>query len=172
MRRTGIRALEVMVLPTAALVGVLLLAPGRAELAVHVYVLVLLAAGLGAVVGAIAGSQDAEEPSGFDAALRRTEDAPERLAELARLEREAALARSSSFDVHYRLRPVLREIASGLLAVRRGVDLDRQPERASALLGAETWELVKPDREPPLDRSGPGIDTPALRRVVESLEAL
>ena len=94
MRRTGIRALEVLVLPTAALVGVLLLAPGRAELAVHVYVLVLLAAGLGAVVGAIAGSQDAEEPSGFDAALRRTEDAPERLAELARLEREAALARS------------------------------------------------------------------------------
>lgn len=172
MKHAVLRALEVVALPTAVLVGVLLIAPGRAELAVHVYVLVLLAAGLGLVVGAIAGSEAEEEPSAFDAALERRHDPPERLADLARLEREAALAQSSAFDLHYRLRPVLREIAGGLLAVRRGVSLDRRPERARELLGAETWELVRPDREPPLDRTAPGIDTPALRRIVDSLEAL
>ena len=172
MRHTAFRTLEVVALPTAVLVAVLLIAPGRAELAVHVYVLVLLAAGLGLVVGAIAESQAEEEPSGFDDALARREDPPERLADLKRLERETALAQSSAFDLHYRLRPVLREVATGLLAVRRGVSLDRQPERARELLGAETWELVRPDREPPVDRAGPGIDTPALRRVVGSLEAL
>ena len=46
------------------------------------------------------------------------------------------------------LRPIVREIAAARLA-RHGVSLDRQPERARALLGAQTWELVRPDREAP-----------------------
>ena len=171
MKRVAIRAAEILVLPTVALVVVLALAPGRAELAVHVYVLVLLAAALASTVGSIA-SEARRGESAFDAALERPEVENERLSELVRLEREVTLAQATQFDLHHRLRPVLREIAGGLLAVRRGVDLDRQPERARAILGEETFELVRGDREAPWDRqtSGPALEE--LRRMVASLEAL
>jgi hypothetical protein len=171
MIRVALRAAEILVLPSAVLIAVLVLAPGRAELAVHVYVLVLLAAALASVVGSIA-SQAHTGGSQFDAALERPDDESGRLAELVRLEREVALAQATEFDLHHRLRPVLREIALGLLAVRRGVDLDRQPARARALLGEETFELVRADREPPWDRQAPGPAIDELRRVVASLEAL
>lgn len=171
MTRIVLRAAEILFLPTAVLVVVLVLAPGRAELAVHVYVLVLLAAALASLVGSIASQAHVGE-SQFDAALDRPGEEHERLPELARLEREVALAQATEFDLHHRLRPVLREIATGLLAVRRGVDLDRRPERARELLGEETFDLVRGDREPPLDRQAAGPALEELRRVVASLEAL
>jgi hypothetical protein len=171
MRRVVLRGAEILALPTAVAAVVIALAPGRTALAVHVYVLVVLAAALASVVGSIAGQAQAGE-SQFDTALDRPEEEHERLPELARLEREVALAQASAFDVHYRLRPVLREIAGGLLAVRRGVDLDRRPERARELLGEETFEVVRGDREPPWDRLAPGLDTAQLERVVVTLEAL
>jgi hypothetical protein len=169
--RRALRVAAAGVLPTAALVATLVLAPGRAELAVHIYVLLLLAAGLAITVAAISAAHGSG-PSAFDTALRRRRPRPERLPELVRLEREAALAQSSAFDLHYRLRPVLRETAAGLLAWRHGVDLDRDPEAAQRLLGPETWNLVRPDRPPPHDRLGRGIDGAALDRVVGSLESL
>ena len=171
MIRVALRAVEIAVLPTAVLIVVLVIAPGRAELAVHVYVLVLLAAALASVVGSIA-SQARTGDSQFDAALHRPAEENERLPELARLEREVALAQASEFDLHHRLRPVLRDVAAGLLFVRRGIDLDRQPERARAVLGEETFELVRADREAPWDRTASGPTLDELRRVVSSLEAL
>jgi hypothetical protein len=171
MIRVVLRAVEIAVLPTAVLIVVLVLAPGRAELAVHVYVLVLLAAALASVVGSIA-SQARIGESQFDSALHRPTEESERLPELVRLEREVELAQASEFDLHHRLRPVLREVAAGLLFVRRGVDLDRQPERAREVLGEETFELVRADRVPPWDRTTPGPALDELRRVVTGLEAL
>ena len=106
--------------PSCVLVVVLALAPGRAALAVHVYVLVLLAAALASMVGSIAAQAHTGD-SPFDAALRRPAEESERLPELTRLEREVGLAQATEFDLHHRLRPVLREIAMGLLFVRRGV---------------------------------------------------
>jgi hypothetical protein len=66
----------------------------------------------------------------------------------------------------------VRRIAGELLAARRGIDLDTEPEAARRLLGDEAWELVRPDREPPQNRYAPGIETAALATVVTSLEAL
>ena len=67
----------------------------------------------------------------------------------ARIDRPALdLAEASAFDLHHALRPIVREIAAARLA-RRGISLDRQPDRAQALLGAQAWELVRPDREAP-----------------------
>jgi len=171
MIRVVLRALEIAALPTAVLIAVLVLAPGRTELAVHVYVLVLLAAALASVVGSIA-SQVRTGESPFDMALHRPTEENERLPELVRLEREVGLAQASEFDLHHRLRPVLREVAAGLLFVRRGIDLDRQPERAREVLGEATFELVRAEREPPWDRTAPGPTLDELRRVVASLEAL
>ncbi|HWQ24111.1 MAG TPA: hypothetical protein VNK94_08410, partial [Gaiellaceae bacterium] len=59
-----------------------------------------------------------------------------------------------------------------LLAARRGVSLDGAPEQARALLGRETWELVRADRPPPADRHAQGIAAMELARAVESLERL
>jgi hypothetical protein len=170
--RVALRAGEALVLPTAGLVVGLVLAPGRAELWAHLYLVAVLAIALAAVVSLLREGQPAAAGSAFEAALRRDERPPERLPELARLEREVTLAASSSFDVHYRLRPIVREIAGGLLAARRGVMLDQEPDRARALLGEDAWALVQPDLEPPRDRYGPGIQAAGLERVLTALEAL
>jgi hypothetical protein len=170
--RVALRVGEAVLLPTAGLIVGLVLAPGRAELWAHLYLIALLAIALATVVSVLRGTQPPAGDSSFDAALRREQRPQERLPELARLEREVTLAASSSFDRHYRLRPIAREIAGGLLAARRGVVLDQEPDRSRALLGEETWSLVRPDLEPPHDRYGPGIQAAELGRVLAALEAL
>lgn len=168
--RTLVRAAEVLTLPVGGLAVGLAVAPARAELWVHLFLVAVVAVALAAAVRLLRGAEPGR--SAFEAALRREPARAERLPELARLEREVTLASSSAFDVHFRLRPLLRELAGGLLAARRGIALDGEPARAQAALGEETWELVRADREPPRDRYGPGIPPDRLRRVVESLEAL
>ena len=75
----------------------------------------------------------------------------------SRLVHDVQQSVASSFHLHMRLRPILREIAAHRLSMRFGVDLDREPERARELIGVEAWELVRPERPPPSDRlaSGP-----------------
>jgi hypothetical protein len=108
----------------------------------------------------------------YERALRRQGRRPERPRELAKLEREVALAAGSSFDVHFRLRPVLREVAAHRLATRRGADLDTGSAEVRDALGEELWELVRPDREPPDDRFGPGLPLARLRVAVDRLERI
>src|SRR5207248_2476877 len=104
---------------------------------------------------------------------RSTGDARQRTpGTLARLEQEVALGIASSFDLHHRLRPRLRALVQELLEARRGVSLEREPEQARDLVGAETWELVRPDRPPPEDRLGRGLPVSALARIVESVERI
>jgi hypothetical protein len=40
------------------------------------------------------------------------------------------------------------------------------------LVGEATWELVRPDREPPELRYAAGIAAPTLHEVVDSLERI
>jgi hypothetical protein len=79
---------------------------------------------------------------------------------------------ASSFHLHTRLRPLLREIAAHRLSMRFGVDLDREHERARELIGSEAWELVRPERPPPSDRLAPGPPASHLSKVVEELERI
>ncbi len=170
MRHTGIRVLQITFFPTAGLAIAVLAAPGRWELAVHVWVLVLLAlagvAFLHALRDTVPRLQSVFDPPG------QTTPTPHRLPELERVEREVTLAAASAYDVHFRLRPTLRDTAATLLAAGRGVSLDLQPERARQLLGEEAWELVRADRKPPADPRGPGLDRARLERVLTSLESL
>lgn len=172
MRRFVVRVVEALSLPTIGLAIVAVLVPGRLALATHVWLLVVSAIALLGVLSALRRAYPIPERSAFEEALDRPVETDERLPELARLEREVTLGTVSSYDFHYRLRPTLRETAAGLLAVRRGIGLDREPDRARAALGDETWQLVRPDRDPPDDRLGGGLQPTAVRRVVESLEAL
>ena len=113
-----------------------------------------------------------ESRSVYEAALRPLRPRPERLRELARLEREVSLGATHSFDLHVRVRPHLRAIAEHRLESRRGLRLDDGSPAVRALLGDELWELVRPDRRPPDDRLSPGLPVPRLRAAVERLEAI
>jgi hypothetical protein len=144
--------------------------PGHWELAIHLWLLVLLALAGAACLHALRNTVP-RLPSVFDTPGQTT-PTPHRLPELERVEREVTLAAASAYDVHFRLRPTLRDTAATLLTARRGVSLDRQPERACELLGEETWELVRADRAPPADPRGPGLDRAPLERVLTSLESL
>jgi hypothetical protein len=170
--RTILRVVEALALPTIALAIVAAVAPGRLSLALQIYGLVVAGMALLALLLALQRAYPPLDRSLVDEALERPEREEERLTELARLEREVTLGVASTYDLHFRLRPTLRETASSLLLVRRGVDLDREPARARAVLGDETWELVRPDREPPADRLARGLDPEVLVSTVESLEAI
>ena len=136
------------------------------------YVLVLAAFGLTHLLVALHASRPPARPSPVDLALEPSQERPAQVEEIQRIQRELQIAQTTSFDLHFRLRPTLRRIASELLQSRRGIQLDGDPAAARRVLGDETWELVRDDRPPPEDRFGPGIDRAALHRVVDSLEAL
>lgn len=170
--RRALRLVRLPALLTAAAVVVAVALPGRTELVLRVYVLALAAVLLARLWVLLRAELPPRRASAFDRALRRPARRPERLPELEKIEREVALGTATAFDLHYRLRPSLRRIAGELLAARRGIDLDGDPEAARRALGDEAWELVRPDREPPRERFGRGIEPAALGTVVSSLEAL
>jgi hypothetical protein len=161
-----------MVLATIAYAVARVGEPGRRALWLDIYLLVL---GAIAVFAAVLITREAfplDRGSALAAALKREPRAPLRPHELERLEREVTLGTSSAFDLHYRLRPILREVAEQRVADRHGLRLDRGGGEVEAALGEELWELVRPDRKPPERRWAGGIDEEAVRRAVERLEAL
>ncbi len=164
------RAVRLLVLPATAFAFVLAFVPGRATLAIRIFALVLCGVGLVLMVAALRRAfprATALRPQ--ERRARQSRSVPETL---ARMEARTALAVAGAFDLHFRLRPRLRGLATELLASRRGVALEAQPERARKALGDETWELVREDRPPPDDRLARGIPIRDLARVVESLENL
>jgi hypothetical protein len=173
VRTRAVNTLALVLLATVGVLSALALAPADRTLAVRAYVLALGALGLVLLVGATARAvRGPAHPSPFELSLRtrrRSERPPHDLAFIAL---QSLFATENAFDVHYRLRPLLREIAASRLGVRRGIDLDANPGAARAALGDEAWELVRPDREPPEDHFARGLSLPQLERVVESLEAI
>jgi hypothetical protein len=149
---------------------VLLVLPGRASVIGHVWLVLVLAIALGVAIGALLDAVP-RRASAFDAAFTPGPRDRARPASLARLEREVALAGGTAFDVHYRLRPTLQRLAAGLL-LRKGIDLERNPERAETVVGPDVWELVRPDRKAPEDRTAPGLRPEAVERAVDALERL
>ena len=114
------------VLAVSAWAGiVLVLVPGRGSVVGHVWLVLVLAIALGAALGALHRTVP-RRVSAFDTAFAAVRRPRARPASLDRVEREVALATGTAFDVHYRLRPTLRSIASGLL-LRRGVDIYCHP---------------------------------------------
>ena len=75
-------------------------------------------------------------------------------------------------DMHVGLRPVMRDIAVDRLHTCRGVDLDRSPEAARALLGDLLYDIVRPDRRPTQDRGSSGVSPNVIDSMVTALEEL
>jgi hypothetical protein len=145
-------------------------APGAAGLVAHVWLVVVLSLALGYALGRLRRAVP-RRASAFDAAFASSDPPHARPASLARVEREVTLATGTAFDVHFRLRPLLAPLAAGIL-LRRGVDPARRPDEARALLGPDLWELLRPDRPAPDDRTAAGISLVAVERMVDDLERL
>jgi hypothetical protein len=108
----------------------------------------------------------------FEAALlKRPAEAPPPV-ELLRMERELDLGIANAAHAQRRLLPLLRAAAAARLGSSHGIELDRSPATARALLGEETWELLRPDRPEPADRHGPGPSPRRIAAAIERLEAL
>ena len=153
------------------MLAVLAFLPGRTELVIRVYALVLCGAALAVMVAALRRAYPPATPL-RPRQTRRGQTSRDAPAMLTRLEQEVALGAAGSFDLHHHLRPRLRTIAAELLAARRRTSLDGEPREARALLGEEAWELVQKDRPRPEDRLARGAGLDVLDRVVASLERL
>ena len=81
-------------------------------------------------------------------------------------------SRYSRRDFDMRMRKRLLEIASVRLEDHYGIDLDRQPDEARALLGEVAWATLEPWRPVSEDRSAPGVSLAALEETVTALERL
>jgi hypothetical protein len=146
-------------------------APGRRELELDLYVLSLGGMALLAAVSWLRKLAPAGGRSELEHALEHEEAEPLKIPELDRLEREVYVGAARAFELHYRLRPVLREIAEARLE-RRGLRIDSPAEGVRELLGEDLWELTRPDRKPPRNRQAPGPGLPYLEETVTRLEAL
>jgi hypothetical protein len=169
VKRDVLAAARFFVLPTIALVGIAVFAPGQLVLAARIYALVAGGAAITVFLLALRRAYP-RETSPHGSASGPSRDA--RPASLARIEHETTLAAVSAFDLHYRLAPRLRAIAEGLLASRRHASLVSSSESARGILGEDVWALVRPDRPAPEDRLAGGMTPEELRRVVDALEAI
>jgi hypothetical protein len=146
--------------------------PGDRSLVVDAYLLFLGGLALVLLVVATARALPRAGRSRLEQALARPPAKPARPAALLTLERRVLLATETSFEVHYRLRPTLREIAAHRLSAHRGIDLDHDTAAAQTVLGPDAWELVRPDRPAPHDRLGKGKPFAELRAAVDALERI
>ncbi|MEU8952986.1 hypothetical protein AB0C93_01640 [Streptomyces sp. NPDC048518] len=73
-------------------------------------------------------------------------------------------------EVHFAsvMRPQLQRLFAARLAERHGVAMYRNPQRASALVGAELWPWIDPEAAAPR----PTLSEPVLRSLLDRLEAL
>jgi hypothetical protein len=168
---SGWTALVVLGLVVFAAVSFTL--PGRRHIALDVFILFLGALGLAAGVRATRGaSPDVHKPLLADELADPLDVLPERPAELERLEREVYLSLGSSFYLHHRLRPMLREVAANRLLLRHGLDLDKRPEDSKVVLGDTAWSWLRADRPEPRDRWAPGPPLAELTAVIDALERI
>jgi hypothetical protein len=103
---------------------------------------------------------------------RASHPAPPRPQQLVELESLVSMSASRAVVAHARLRPLLVEIVSRRLAARGGALVRMTDRDGVALLGEPLWEIVRPARPFPEDRSGPGIILPELEAMLVALEQL
>jgi hypothetical protein len=169
VRLAGRLAAPVLV-ATVALIVLLAIPPLSISRALGIWVVIVAALALLLLVRH--SRPDVPRTPLFEAALRGRQAPASEPAELLRVERELELGIASAGSAHHRLLPLLRAAAAARLASRHGVELDRRPDAARALLGEEAWELLRPDRPEPVDRFGRGVPRATVAALIEKVESL
>ena len=85
---------------------------------------------------------------------------------------QARAAGSSADAMHRFFRPALTELTAARLARRYGIELQRQPGEAQALVTPDLWELVRPNRPAPHETHGRGLSMRRLRALVGEVERI
>jgi hypothetical protein len=156
---------------TVALVFVLIFAGISSGTVLLVYVLFAAAVLLAFLVNRLRATLPAADD--FKALLRRAGHAEARPDPFEIYRIGLSIASGTQWSIHVRLRPLAQRIASARLSYRHGIDLEREPQRAEAMLqGTRTWELIRPDRQPPEDDAARGWREPELKKLLEELEDL
>jgi len=145
--------------------------PGRSGRALDVLVVYLAAVGLAALVRRLSLLAPPVGRSVIETLLRTHRPTRQRPPALARVERKVELGVEHAVDLHAGLAPLLREVAGPLLLLR-GVDAEREPERAAALLGDEAWTLIRPDAPFPDQPLAHGMPSAVLDDLLTRLEGL
>jgi len=156
---------------TVALLVARLVAPGRKELELDVFVLVLGGFGLVVLASELKKMAPPAEGSLLQDALEPEPPEVRPIAELHRLERELSMAAARQFDLDHRLRPIFRDVAAARLE-RRGLSVDSPSPAVRDLLGDDLAELVTRDHDPLADRLAPGPGLDGLDRTITRLERL
>jgi hypothetical protein len=169
--QAAVRWVGFAVAATTVMIAARQIWPGRQELELDVFVLALGTLGLIVLASEVARIAPSAEESLLETALDPEPPEEQSIPELNRLDRELTMGSTRAFDLHYRLRPVLREIASARLELR-GLVLDSGSRAVQESLGEELWELTDPAREPPDDRLAPGAGLEKLDRTITRLERL
>jgi hypothetical protein len=167
----ALRWVGLAVLAAIALLVARMVSPGRKDLELDVFILVLGGIGLLVLAAELRRVAPTAERSLVEEALEPEPLEERPIADLLRLERALSMASARQFDLHYRLRPILRDVAAARLE-QRGLDLDSGRPVVQELLGDELFELTAPDREPPANRLAPGPSVEGLERTIGRLERL
>lgn len=170
-RQVAIELIAAFVAATLALLAVISFR-GVTILVIRWYLLALGAFAILALYRVIAGSSPLRGRSAFDRALEPTTldtDRPERLQDI---ERHVYLAHIDSSEFHYRLAPLLREIASYRLASHRSVPAEQVPTAARALLDRHIYDLLWPGEDKPTDRREAGIKVNDVKAILQAVEEL
>jgi hypothetical protein len=97
---------------------------------------------------------------------------PQRIPQLEEIRQELETVLKFGSDARGELGARLRIVATARLAVRRGIELDRQPERARLAIDDElTWRLIQ-QRERFERAELPPLREAELSRVLGSLERI
>lgn len=160
------------IVATAALVTVIILTPRALPLALQAYLLLLAALSLWLLVRVMSGSYRPATDERFQEALAPPAVPPLQPEELLELGRVIRFSTRSATDLHFRLRPILREVAAHRLYTRRDIALDDTPAKARAVLGDEAWELLRCDRPSPADRQARGADRALLAKIIRAIEEI
>lgn len=174
MGSQGVRAgWQVLIagLATVALAVVLITGVPGPWLATWAYLLLIASLALWVLLKVVRWPAAPRGDVTFELVARSGQAGPEgRPAHLQRMEGLVYFSHINVTDLHYRMRPTLRGLCAERLA-DHGISLDRD-ERAKERLGPDGWELLRPDRREPRDRTARGVEFPLLRQIVDYIEEL
>lgn len=165
------RAVAAVTVATAGAGLALVLAGWSHGLVLFAYVLFVGAVTVMVITGRLRAALPPAVP--FERLLPTRPRPTEQAGQLETIMRGLSAAGYSQAELHHRLAPMTREIAAGRLSRRHGVDLNRQPERAHALIGdGRVWDLVR-RRQGPLDNApGSGWSRQHLEELLDELERI
>lgn len=153
--RTPILFAALVVVAALAIV----LAPGDAQpFAARVAILALGIVAAWKVLGRSA-AVTASSPEQFERDLRQPLVPATEIAGLRSIETDLRMSTASAFGLEFRLKPMLRDLATWRLARNHGVDLAAAPEAARHILGEPLWDLIRPaDTFPEFRSAGAPIE--------------